>query len=72
MWSFGLVWLISAETYKPLDEIAALSWCDNTDNPRLPHIYWDPPIPHSVSQQDTAMLCGNNIQWNYSVKMCLH
>lgn len=51
-----------SETDKPLDEIVALFWCDNTDNPQLPHIYWDPPIPHSVSQQDMVMLCRKNMQ----------
>lgn len=48
---------VSAETDIPLGGTAVLFWCGNTDIPQLPHIYWDPPIPHSVSQLDMAMLC---------------
>lgn len=49
---------VSAETHKPLGGTVVLFLCGNIDIPRLPHIYWDLPIPHSVSQLDMAMLCG--------------
>lgn len=60
---------VSAGSDKPLGGTVALSWCGNTDNPLLPHIYWDPPIPHSVSQLDMVTLCGNR-KWQNKTLLC--